>query len=447
MNGKILIADDDNDLRAIMRDVLAGEGFEVKEASDGLSALKIFRTDPPDAVLLDMKMPFMDGLEALMEMKKSDPTIPVLILTAHGDISDAVEAIKRGAYDYSTKPPEFERLVVTLKRAVEMKLLAGEVQKSNAFLKLSLEQQFGKSEAIKAVIEQITQVAQTDFSVIIQGETGTGKTVVASSIHNLSRRAGLPFVCVDIGLIPDLLVESELFGYKKGAFTGADKDKAGYLETADSGTIFIDELENMSPHVQAKLLSFIEKKKIYPVGGTTPFEIDLRVIAATNRDIRGCIARKEFREDLFFRLGEFIINLPPLRERKDDIAFFARKFILDASTELNKQIREMTDAALSLLTRYDWPGNLRELRNMMRKAVLLTGTGVISSECLEALIEDRCRDECVTVVPMKGAVRDLEKKMIKEALKVTGGNKTKAAELLEVSYKNLLDKIKEYDLG
>ncbi len=445
---KILVVDDEEDLRLIVREVLTDAGFSVGEARDGLSALKLFRADVPDAVLIDLKMPHMDGLETMKEFKKIDPTVPVIILTGHGDIPTAVEAIKCGAYDFVSKPPEFDRLIITLRRAIERQSLEREVERANTALASSLELKFGKSAAIKTVIGQMRQVAGTDFSVIIQGETGTGKSVAAEAIQALSMRSDKPFVSVDIGLIPDHLVESELFGYKKGAFTGAERDKVGYFETANRGTIFIDELENMSLHVQAKMLSFIEQKKIYPLGGTTPVALDVRIIAATNKDIKACVKTKEFREDLFYRLGEFIITLPPLRERTDDIPLFAQRFLFEAATELNKQIRGIADDAAALLTAHSWPGNLRELKNVMRRAALLTEEDIIERECVALLIAEHCADKCSSSAfsPLKEAVKELEKKIIREALDKTKGNITRAAKLLDISYKNLYDKIKEYDV-
>jgi DNA-binding NtrC family response regulator len=444
---KVLIADDDSDLRGIVRDVLQEEGFLPLEASDGMSAIKVFKTDTPDAVLVDLKMPGMDGIETMRELKKIDEGVPVIILTGYGDIRKAVEAIKGGAYDFAEKPPDFKRLVITLRRATERRDLELRMSRTSAALESSLEHQFGKSAAIKKVIAQIKQIAPTDFSVIIQGETGTGKSFVAESIHNMSKRFDNPFVCVDIGLIPDLLVESELFGYKKGAFTGADRDKKGYFETADHGTIFMDELENMSIHVQGKLLSFIEKKKIYPLGCTIPTDMELRIIAATNKDIGMRVKKQEFREDLFYRLGEFIITLPPLRERDEDIPFFARKFVFDAAKELNKQIREITDGALALLKTHPWPGNLRELKNVMRRAVLLAEDDIISEGGINfpagGLSEDRPAGSSLS---LKESVKDLEKRLIRQAMEVSAGNKTRAAETLGISYKNLFDKLKEYDI-
>jgi len=444
---KVLIADDDSDLREIVRDVLQEEGFHVLEAPDGMSAIELFKAETPDAVLIDLKMPRMDGIETMRELKKIDGGVPVIILSGHGDIRKAVEAIKSGAYDFAEKPPDFKRLVITLKRATERRDLELQMNRTSAALESSLENQFGKSRAMKKVIAQIKQIAPTDFSVIIQGETGTGKSFVAEAIHNMSKRFDDPFVCVDIGLIPDLLVESELFGYKKGAFTGADRDKKGYFETADHGTIFMDELENMSAHVQGKLLSFIEKKKIYPLGCTVPIDMDLRIIAATNKDIGMRVKKQEFREDLFYRLGEFIMPLPPLRERAEDIPFFARKFAFEAAKELSRQIRGITDGALGRLKTHPWPGNLRELKNVMRRAVLLSEDDIIRESSISfpsgGLSVDN--DSC-SFLSLKDSMKDLEKKLISQAMEASGGNKTRAAETLGISYKNLFDKLKEYGI-
>ena len=444
--GKVLIVDDDNDLRAVVGDVLRDEGFEVSEAKDGVTALGAIKKDMPDAVLLDLKMPGLDGIEVMQEIRKIDSRIPVIIMTAHGDIPTAVEAIQKGAYDFTIKPPDFDKLIIALKRAVERRKLEIEVKRFSNALDLSLEQMFGSSPAIKKIVDQITQVAGTNLSVIIQGETGTGKTFIANAIHSVSNRARKAFVRVDMGLIPDTLFESELFGYRKGAFTGADRHKAGYFENANSGTIFIDEIENIPLHIQGKLLSVLDEKRIYPLGSTTPVSIDVRVVAATNKDIRQCVMSKSFREDLYYRLGEFVIKVPPLRERSEDIPFFVNKFILDAGTELNRQIREITGDALTMLVNHTWPGNVRELKNVVRKAVLMSAGDVIDKHVVGPLLTEFEVEEKTSSLSIKDAVRDVEKRKIKEALRRTNGNKTRSAELLCISYKNLLDKIKIYGL-
>ena len=367
---KVLIIDDDNNLRSIVKDVLKTEGFITLEAADGPDGIKTFKANRPDVVLLDLKMPEMDGLEVMQELGRINPKVPIIMLTGFGDIPTAVEAMRCGAFDFTIKPPEFEKLVATLNRAIERKELEAEAKTGDAATSLSLQQMFGNSSAVRTVIDQINQVANTDFSLIIQGETGTGKSFAANIIHNMSKRAKKPFVRVDMGLVPEPLVESELFGYRKGAFTGADRNKAGYFEKAHSGTIFIDELENMPKPVQCKLLTVIDSRQVYPLGSTTPVDTDVRIIAATNKNIRQGVNLQDFREDLFFRLGEFIITLPPLRERVDDIHSLAAKFLIAACNELDKQVLGLTDGAIDILMQHPWPGNLRELKNVIRKVAL-----------------------------------------------------------------------------
>ncbi len=445
---KVLIVDDDSNLKAVLRDVLQDEGFSTIEAANGFDAKKAFRKDIPDVVLLDLKMPYMDGIETMQELRKISQGVPVIILTAHGDIPTAVDAIKLGAYDFVEKPPEFDKLIISLRRAVERRDLEKEVKRINTALKFSLEDIFGRSDAIRTVINDIKHVAQTDLSVIIQGETGTGKSYVASAIHNMSQRAGGPFVRIDISLIPETLVESELFGYRKGAFTGAEKDRNGYFMDANRGTIFIDDIENMSSYIQSKFLSVIDEKKIHPLGSTKPVELDLRIIGATNKNLRENIRNNGFREDLFYRLGEFVITLPPLRDRAEDISFFAEKFLSESCAELNKYLREISSGALELMTRHQWPGNLRELRNVIRRATLAAENDTIDKSCIEFFILEghTAGNNRSSFITIKDAVRDLERKMIDEALQITGGNKSKASEILDISYPKLLSKIKEYGL-
>ena len=448
---KILIVDDDRDLRLSLRDILESNGFSSAMASSGRLAVELFRQDRPDAVLLDLNMPDMNGIETMGELKRIDPDIPIIFVTGFGDIPTAVETIKQGAYDFIVKPPKYDRLILTLNRAIDKLELEREVKRLSANVETSLEWLLGKSAVMKKVIRQVHGVSWSDFSVIIQGETGTGKSVVAAAIHNLSRRAEKPFVVVDMGAIPETLVESELFGYEKGAFTGAEKRKRGFFEIADGGTLFIDELENLSLYVQSKLLRVVEEKKCIPLGMTAPLDVDVRIIAATNADIRESVAEKKFREDLFFRLGEFIITLPRLKDRAEDIPFLARKFIMEAGTELNKPIRELSEDARTLLLRYPWPGNVRELRNVVRRAVLLSDDGLIRPSDLDFLIEDREKErEDIPFLPLKElsaiAVKDVEERAITQTLELTNGNKSKAASILQIDYKTLLTKIKEYGI-
>jgi DNA-binding NtrC family response regulator len=450
---KVLIVDDSEIIRLSLKELLEHNGFSSMEALSGRQSIELFKKEPPVAVLLDLKMPDMDGIETMQELKKIDPDIPIIIITAYGDIETAVEAIKMGAYDFIVKPPKIDRLIFTLKRAIEKYELEKKVKDINKVLETSLEYTLGKSQYMKAVIKQIQMVANSDFSVIIQGKTGTGKTTIARVIHDLSKRAKGPFVNIDLGTIPETLVESELFGYEKGAFTGAGKKKKGFFECANGGTILIDEVQNIPPHIQGKLLRAVEEKKIFPLGTSRATDIDIRIIAATNIDIKEAVKEKKFKEDLFFRLGEFMITLTPLRERSDDILFFALRFLREAAGEMNKQIYGIADDVLERLVRYPWPGNVRELKNVIRKAVLLADGDMIMPEHIEFLIGDKYSSDVanITAMPLKElsaiAVRDVEKKAIQQALTLTKGNKTKTAAMLQIDYKTLLTKIKEYGIS
>lgn len=448
---KILLIDDDKAIRLVLSTILKKNNYLSIEASDGRQAIELYKNESPAAVLLDLKMPEMDGIQVLQELKKIDSDIPIIIVTGYADIATAVQTIKLGAYDFLTKPPQVEKLVLILERAIENYELNKTLINLDNTVETSLEWVFGKSKTIKNVIQQIRQIAKSDFSVIIQGETGTGKSIAAQTIHNLSKRANGPFQSVDVGVISDNLIESELFGHEKGSFTGADRKKTGFFQIADKGTLFIDELENMPLQLQSKLLRAVEEKRIYPVGSTKPIDIDVRIIAATNTDIKQSVRDKKFREDLFFRLSEFIITVPKLKDRSEDIPFLANKFLAKAAIDLNKQMREIDKDAIQLLQNYSWPGNIRELKNVIRRAVLFSNDSVIKAGQIEFLIEDTHADQSeLPLLPLKQitakVTRDAEKQAIKQALILTKGNKTKAASMLEVDYKTLLTKIKEYDL-
>ena len=447
--GRILIVDDEHPVRFALSEVLKKNDFATIEAGSGTDAIRIIKEDDVDLVLLDLAMPEMDGIETLQELKRIKPNVPVIIVTGRGDIAAAVRATKLGAYDFLSKPPQVDRLIFTIQRALERSELQQLLSQLDRSVGASLEWMFGKSAAMKKVIDQIRQVAWSNFSVIIQGETGTGKSVVAEAIHNLSRRADQPFQVVDVGVIPETLIESELFGHEKGAFTGADKKRQGFFEHANSGTIFIDELENIPVSVQGKLLRAVEEKRIYALGSTKPTATDVRLIAATNMDLKRLVREKKFREDLFFRLSEFTITLPPLRERVEDIPFLAIKFLVWASAELNKQMYELDENVLDILRQYPWPGNVRELKNVIRRAALLSDNGRVKTEHLDFLIEERVdAAEELPLLPLKElaamAARDVEKRAIMRALAMTNGNKSKAASILKVDYKTLLTKIREY---
>jgi len=447
---KILLIDDDKAIRLVLSAILKKYNYLPMEVPDGHKAIEIFNTELPAAVLLDIKMPEMDGIQVLQELKKINSDVPIIIVTGYADIPTAVQAIKLGAYDFLQKPPHVEKLILTLERAIENYELHKTLIDLDTTLDTSLEWIFGKSETMRNMIHQIRQIAQSDFSVIIQGDTGTGKSLAAQTIHNLSKRAQGPFQSIDVGVISENLIESELFGHEKGSFTGADRKKIGFFEIASKGTLFIDELENMPLQLQSKLLRAVEEKRIYPVGSTKPVDIDVRIIAATNADIKQSVRDKMFREDLFFRLSEFIITVPRLKDRTEDIPFLAKKFFTKAAIDLNKQIREIDSGAMQLLQNYSWPGNIRELKNVIRRAVLLSDDGIIKSKNIEFLIEETNATDHLPLLPLKEitarVTRDAEKQAIKQALVLTKGNKTKAASMLEIDYKTLLTKIKEYGL-
>jgi len=447
---RILIVDDDDLVRMAISENLKDEGFITVGAASGREAIDIYRKERPASVILDLKMPGMDGMETLKEMKRIDQGIPVIINTAHGDVPTAVEAIKLGAYDFITKPPDLDRLKVILNRATEKFNLDRKIGMLRDDVETSLEYLLGKSSAIKKVVQQIHQISHSDFSVILQGETGTGKSFIARAIHNLSKRQKGPFVTVDIGAMPETLIESEMFGYEKGSFTGAGQKKKGFFEIADRGTILIDELQNLSPYVQSKLLAAVEERRIVPLGGTSPVKIDVRIIGATNTDIMKAVTEtKTFREDLFYRLNEFMIYLPPLRERVEDISFFAEKFCMDVAEDLNKKIHSISPEALSRLRSHPWPGNIRELKNVMRRAVLLTDKETIQPENIEFLIknpESAGRDIPGLDGPYNLSLSEIEKAAIKKVLNITGGNKSRAAAVLKIDYSTLLRKLKNYGI-
>lgn len=456
---KILIVDDEDCIRLVLSEFLKNRGFTACEAKDGFEAIALFSSERPDAVLLDLSMPGMDGMEVLSRLTAQNPSVPVIILTANGEISSAVQAVKCGAFDFISKPPDFEEITMRLSRAIEKAHLKKRLARLSNSVEASFARYLGKSPAIKSVISQVHRVAPSPFSVIIQGETGTGKSTLAELIHNLSARSGKPFVRVDIGVIPETIIESELFGHSKGAFTGADRAKKGYFESAEGGTVFIDELENTSAQVQSKLLSAVEQKSVYPMGTARAVPVDFRLIAATNTDLTSLVRLKRFREDLFYRLSEFTIHLPALRERKEDISFLAARFCDEACEELKKKPLEIDADAMELLMQCRWPGNVRELKNVMRRAVLLSSGGTLDRDCLTGVLEGAFDHDAASlirsetsseVLPLKEvssrAASAAESATIRQALSLSRGNKSKAASILQVDYKTLLTKIRQYGI-
>ncbi len=457
---KILIVDDEKDMRWLLSKMLKENGYIVDEAEDGGDALDHLKNNSmPDLILLDIKMPGeMDGIDLLKEIKTTRPESQVIILTGHGDIGSAVEAIKLGAYDYLTKPFDNERLRLTIKRALESRKLSQEVlQLKNELMKeFDLKSIMGTSPEIKKIFERVNKVAGTHFTVLIEGESGTGKEIVANAIHRASLRGNGSFVAVDCGAIPDTLIESELFGYEKGAFTGADREKKGQFELADHGTILLDEIGNLPYLVQNKLLRMIQERKIQKLGGKRAFPIDVRIIVASNIPLLKLVEERKFRSDLYYRLNEFKIELPPLMKRKEDIPFLTKQFIEEGNLELKKNVSGLHKDSLTILINYSWPGNVRELKNVIKRAVLLTEDLIEPSHLifdngvptpLSVLAEGKIMEDVPLKQVAKKAVCLAEKNAIVQTLARCTGNKSKVSKMLQIDYKTLLSKIKEYHIS
>jgi two-component system nitrogen regulation response regulator GlnG len=454
---KVLIVDDEKDIRELLAYLIKKEGWEPALVPSGASALESLRHGFPDDVLLDLSMPDLDGMAVLKEARKIDAATPIIVVTGHGSIGSAVAAVKQGAYDYVTKPFQNDELILKIWRALENHRLQQENDclRTQINRELQLQQLMGSSDQIRKVYADVERVAPTDFTVIIGGETGSGKELVARAIHRRSRRGSAPFVPVDCGAIQPNLIESELFGHEKGSFTGADRTRPGKFEAASGGTLFLDEIQNLPLPVQTKLLRALQEKQICHVGGMTPIDIDFRVVAATNQDLETLVAQGHFRQDLYHRLHEFGIRLPPLRERRDDMLFLVKRFIDLTCEELRKEVPGITGAAVELLLAHKWPGNVRELRNVIRRAVLLA-EGPIDTEHLGlggAASEVRSLAREIEVngsVPFKELVRrsvmHAEREILHRVLKQTRGNKAKAARLLQIDYKTIRTKAKQYGL-
>ena len=454
---KILVVDDEPEIRSLLAAVLQSKGYEVVTAADGEAALQQVPRERPAVILMDLTMPRMGGLDALPEIKRLDPDVPVIICTAHADLATAVRAMKLGAYDYLTKPFDVELLALTLERALERNQLRSRIDElKREGPGSSLAERMGGSSAIAQVIQQVSQVAESNFTVLVQGETGTGKELVARAIHHQSPRRQAPFVAVDCGAIPETLVESELFGHERGAFTGAQAKREGHFQLAKGGTLFLDEIGNVPLATQAKLLRALEQREVHPLGSARAVAVDARIIAATNTELEEGVKTGRFRADLYYRLSEFTITLPPLRSRREDITHLAQRFLDEVSMELRRPVRRVSDEAMQALLRHDWPGNVRELKNVIRKAALLA-TDVVTPEHLPALnasapIPSRAAAEpsgeelSLREVAELAAVR-AEREVIRHALGATKGNKSQAARLLRTDYTTLHAKMKRYGIS
>ncbi|MDA8168750.1 MAG: sigma-54 dependent transcriptional regulator [Nitrospiraceae bacterium] len=447
----ILIVEDRESMAQMLRATLEAEGFQVITARDVSAALKKLREEDIDLVLTDLKLPGKSGIEVLRASREGSALRPVIVMTAYGSVEGAVQAMKLGAYDFITKPFDTGHLVLLIKRALENKrLLAENILLKEEFAPRVFPVIVGKSEAISAVAEKLKRVAPAKSTVLLMGESGTGKELFARAIHCLSPRKDYPFVPINCAAIPGELLESELFGHEKGAFTGADRTKPGKFELAHMGTVFLDEVGELGLPLQAKLLRALQEGEIERIGGQRPIRIDVRVVAASNRDLEAEVANKRFREDLFYRLNVFPLTIPPLRERREDIPLLAVYFVEKYAAELKIGNRTISPDAIEMLVSYNWKGNVRELENTIERALILCDGDTIkpghlslnmSSPGPERLHMDSSLEEV-----SRQAQRIAETERIRRALARSNGNKSRAAEALKVSYKTLLTKVKEYGL-
>jgi DNA-binding NtrC family response regulator len=443
---RILAVDDDPEMRGLLSDALGAEGLHVLAVGDSLEASKVLRREEFDVIITDLKMKGLKGLDLLEEAKKVAPLTPVIIITAFGTIESAIQAMKMGAYDYLTKPFQIDELVLTVKKALENRLLKKEVVR----LKKEVESRYhfhrliGKSPSMQKIYDLIERIGESSSNVLITGESGTGKELVAKAIHYNGLRKDGPFIAVNCAAIPETLLESELFGYKKGAFTDAKTDKRGLIFEAHRGTLFLDEITEMPPVLQAKLLRIIEEKEVRPLGDTNAHSIDVRTISASNRDIRSLIREGGFREDLYYRLKVIDIELPPLRERREDIPLLVQHFISKFSDQTKKKISGISEDALKLLVNYSWPGNVRELENIIQRAITLTQSETILPNDLPSSLLQEIRGNVLDRgLREKYSIDQLEKEYIRKILVEVGGNKSKAAEILGLDRKTLYRKLEE----
>jgi len=452
------VIDDDPIGGRLLRAILAPEGLDVIVAGDGAVGLELVASEAPDVLILDLRLPGADGLEVLARLRATHPSLPVIMLTAYGEVRTAVRATQLGAFDYLTKPVEHEQLLFSVKRALETHVLRVEVEelRRSAGLGASLAISMGPSAAVEAIAAQVRTVAATSFSVLILGETGTGKELVAQAIHRQSERRNHPFVAIDCGAIPEALVESELFGHERGAFTGAAERKQGQFGVAEGGTVFLDEIGNLPLKLQAKLLRVLESREVKAIGSTKSSPLDVRFLAATNHDLHALARSGRFRQDLYFRLAQYSILLPALRERPSDIPYLARHCMEEVSVELRRPMLSIAQEAQAVLQAYPWPGNVRELRNVVRQGVLESNGLTLRKEALVRLLRVTAKPAAVAGgddAPLpslrraaQDAARDAERSLIGEALARTQGNKSQAARLLQTDYKTLLLKIKSLGL-
>lgn len=467
----ILVVDDEENIRELLRESLEDDGYRVIVAKNGQEAIEKVKAMNPDTILMDVKMPVMSGMDAFLKIKEFQPDLPVIFLTAFGTSDLAISAMKSGAYDYLTKPFDIDEVQIKVKRALELRELSSLSSKAprEQTPVINGDELVGQSPLMQEVYKQIGKVAGSDATILILGESGTGKELVAKAVHNNSRRKDRPFVVVNCAAIPENLLESELFGHERGAFTDAVETHIGKFEQASNGTIFLDEIGDMSLPLQAKLLRVLQDGDFERVGGHDHLVSTARVIAATNQDLPRLVSERKFREDLFYRLNVITLRLPPLRERKGDIPLLARHFLQKYATKYARDISDVADGTLTRLTGYAWPGNVRELENVIARAVIISQAPVLLPESIDLGTQPaiaRRLEESLSVsndqrngadapadrapapdgLRLPDAIQQMEINMIRKALQESGGNKTKAAQSLGISRKSLFNKIRDYKL-
>jgi DNA-binding NtrC family response regulator len=443
---RVLIVEDEELMRELLGKILAREHYSLFQAPNGKEALRVFQNNTIDLVLTDLKMQEMDGLELLTHVRAIDPEVVVIMMTAYASVETAVEAMRRGAYDYITKPFINDEIRVVLRRALDQRHLSRE----NRHLKRELRERYrfdniiGKSEAMEKVYRLVEKVASISSNLLITGETGTGKELVARAIHYNSERAERPFVAVNCASLTESLLESELFGHVKGAFTGAIANKEGFFHKANGGTLFLDEMSEVSPGLQVKLLRAVQEREVIPVGGRDPLKFDVRLLAATNKDLEEAVKKGAFREDLFYRLNVITIHLPPLRQRKEDIPLLANYFLQKYAQRFGKPLTKVSKEALRVVVNYDWPGNVRELENAIERAVALSeGDTVETTDLPEKIVNAKM--PILHMEDYEMTLEALEEQHVKQVLQKTGGDKVKAAQVLGINLSTLYRKLVRYE--
>jgi two-component system, NtrC family, response regulator AtoC len=439
---KLLIADDEPNIRESIARFLASEGMDCTIAADGLQARMLLETEHFDGLVLDLRMPGLDGLSLLSWLRESGPSVPAIVISAYGEVRDAVQAMRLGARDYLVKPFDPEELILRVRRMLEESLLAGGAEASRRGAEGGKDSSLpwiGDADSMRAIQSLIERVAPTPSTVLITGESGTGKEVIARLLHSLSWHPDAPFAAINIGGIPDALLESELFGHEKGAFTGAVERKRGMLELAGSGTLFLDEIGDMPIQLQVKLLRVLQEKRVQRLGATQSFPIDARIVAATNKDLDELMKQGRFREDLYYRLNVIHIQVPPLRERRDDIPRLARMVVERLNRERGKKVRGIDGDAMARLREYNFPGNVRELENRIERAFILSSGDTILMRDLGDPFASSPRPK------RQGKLRDNERELIERTLTRNGGNRTRAAAELGISRRTLQNRLKEFE--